>query len=635
METVQEDNVIPAEDFRKAIETCCLLPRLNRYYANAPQSARLFIALQFYARVFSSTRDEVKYRSCLAEIEPDLGMEDVDYLLEGETDLGTVSYLENLRARLVAGSAQDESSGLKGRGVPAPQMCRGATAPTVPPPMQATPSAPLSSMLTPTRRLKPAGHLKRVADVRREQSLDVQELPARQQGVSEYEQQIISEYELQQLDAKRQLLRERLLTIFVGALVVGVCFVGWHFFGDDLMVLVSPSENRNNVVAQPNVEPLQPVDGQNVIARAEAEAKERIERAEAAAKERIAREAAEQMERLEQDEKRRMEAAERKRREEEARKAADREQTKRTRYDDVVLAFKEAEYGFWNDAPKEVRPSNVKTVTTFCCLLPSEGGRFDIFELKVSPGGKMEIMCLRDDREPEPVATDDFTKRAGASPHLLLHGRQAYFSGAPEKESAAKRVPGPGGGFNPFQIEFGPLYEIARGLGITNPSMAYDVAFRPKGEDAEVPIATVFFGKDVSYTTFRNKVSEWMARRTAQRRSKTIQVKKRTLVLSNGQTVHRRLDGVTEVPRTFVYSSSNKHRYWYSSRAYESEVRKEEIARAKWQRLYDEAVRQEQAEEEILRNLEVGSCVPSDAELEGVLRSGTVVFQEKKQGGSL
>ena len=39
-------DVIPAEDFRTAIEVCCRLPRFKRYYEEAPAGARMYIALQ-------------------------------------------------------------------------------------------------------------------------------------------------------------------------------------------------------------------------------------------------------------------------------------------------------------------------------------------------------------------------------------------------------------------------------------------------------------------------------------------------------------------------------------------------------------------------------------------------------------
>ena len=74
-------DVIPAEDFRTAIETCCRLPRFKRYYEEAPAGARMYIALQFYARVFASSLVEAQYRECRLEIEPDLTLHDLDYLL--------------------------------------------------------------------------------------------------------------------------------------------------------------------------------------------------------------------------------------------------------------------------------------------------------------------------------------------------------------------------------------------------------------------------------------------------------------------------------------------------------------------------------------------------------------------------
>ena len=94
--------------------------------------------------------------------------------------------------------------------------------------------------------------------------------------------------------------------------------------------------------------------------------------------------------------------------------------------------------------------------------------------------------------------------------------------------------------------------------------------------------------------------------------------------------IRKRLDGVTEVPRTFFYNGSNRHRYWTYSNKYINEVRKEEIARAKWQQLYDEAVRQERAEEEALRPIDISDFTPRREAVEGVLREGRVLCRPAK-----
>ena len=91
--------IIPEEDFREAIAACCKDPRLNRFFQQAPQGAKLFIGLGFYSTHFGDKVDKAQYAECLAEIEPALSSNDLKYLIRFERDRETKSYLKELLAR--------------------------------------------------------------------------------------------------------------------------------------------------------------------------------------------------------------------------------------------------------------------------------------------------------------------------------------------------------------------------------------------------------------------------------------------------------------------------------------------------------------------------------------------------------
>lgn len=580
-------DVIPAEDFRTAIEVCCRLPRFKRYYEEAPNGARMYIALQFYARVFASHLDEEQYRTCRLEIEPDLTLHDLDYLLQGETDAASRSYLEALRERLVA---------------------------------HQPPAVPSQAFVS-TRKLKPLRRLRRVEEMRTKPVDDVPDIPDDIPDLPP-ETRVLSEYEQQCRAARRERLKEGLLKVFGVLLALAACGAVWYFQGERIRRLFTSATAPSDTVAAKG-------DDAGADVPSVREPGRKAERVEARAE----RERAQQKIRSEAEARRAQEAEARRKKVEADRLQAERARTLRKEYNERVQAFKRANYGFWRDAPKSDRPAGVAAETTFQCLVPKSDAAYDIYELTVAPGAPMKVVRLLPDRPSESVASEAFTREAASKPHILMKGTNAYLGAAKGRGSDRSRIGVREDVFNPFREEFGALYEVVRRLGVGRLPLAYEVVFQLKGENAEIPVETVFFGREVPYSTFREKVADWMAQRTAKtatrRKAKTAR-KRQTVILADIPVVRKRLDGVTEVPRTFVYASSNKHKYFYDSRAYASEARKEEIARAKWQQLYNEAVRQEQAVAEAMRAPDADAYRPSASQLEEALRTGTLIYRMKK-----
>lgn len=90
---------VSEEDLRIALEVGRKDPEKAAYYDNAPDGARLFIALVFYGTYFRDTLNVDAYMAAFDEIGPELKEPDLRYLLRFETDDTMRKYLTD---RLIA-----------------------------------------------------------------------------------------------------------------------------------------------------------------------------------------------------------------------------------------------------------------------------------------------------------------------------------------------------------------------------------------------------------------------------------------------------------------------------------------------------------------------------------------------------
>ena len=109
-EEVEEESIIPEEDFREAIAVCRKDPQLNRLFEMAPPGAKLFIGLGFYSTHFGDKVDPRQYAECQSEIEPSLTPNDLKYLIRFERDKNTKQYLRELLAQRESEEAAAEEA---------------------------------------------------------------------------------------------------------------------------------------------------------------------------------------------------------------------------------------------------------------------------------------------------------------------------------------------------------------------------------------------------------------------------------------------------------------------------------------------------------------------------------------------
>lgn len=260
----------------------------------------------------------------------------------------------------------------------------------------------------------------------------------------------------------------------------------------------------------------------------------------------------------------------------------------------LLSTLKNAPLHPWRELAEKDDPEKATGDRTFYCVFPDGVGGRMFLELKTMFGRPVSLRRLDSASNTEQYEPSEFHQLASVFPNLLVVGDSVYFR-ASQSDVDLCRIPEKNRGFNPAEQDFGALYEIVRGLGLRTDAFQYEVYLRPSGTTNDVPVAKVAFGENVQQEAFREKFQQWtrkMSKSSARANQQWKKQKKRTVVFSDKTVIGKRIDGTIEVPRTFVFYG-NKHKYLEDSPEYLREVKKEELAKAKWQRLFDEAKRQE------------------------------------------
>jgi len=92
-------NPIPEDKLRAAVDYCMQSARLSELWASAPDSARPYILLRFYAAAFTSEITPEEYEARREEASASLGPDDIRFLLQNEKEIEEVKFLISLRNR--------------------------------------------------------------------------------------------------------------------------------------------------------------------------------------------------------------------------------------------------------------------------------------------------------------------------------------------------------------------------------------------------------------------------------------------------------------------------------------------------------------------------------------------------------
>ncbi len=92
------DGVIPESKIREAHAKCMEDPALAKYFNDAPQGAKEYIALMFYCTVFQNEVDDRLYETYQKEVEEGLTREDILYLATHDRNPQSQAHFRDLLA---------------------------------------------------------------------------------------------------------------------------------------------------------------------------------------------------------------------------------------------------------------------------------------------------------------------------------------------------------------------------------------------------------------------------------------------------------------------------------------------------------------------------------------------------------
>lgn len=94
------DGVIPESKIREAHAKCMEDPQLAKYFNDAPQGAKEYIALMFYCTVFQNEVDDTLYETYQKEVEEEMSREDILYLATHDRNPQSKAHFRDLLAQM-------------------------------------------------------------------------------------------------------------------------------------------------------------------------------------------------------------------------------------------------------------------------------------------------------------------------------------------------------------------------------------------------------------------------------------------------------------------------------------------------------------------------------------------------------
>ena len=346
--------------------------------------------------------------------------------------------------------------------------------------------------------------------------------------------------------------------------------------------------------------------------------RERMEVARRAEMARIEREKAEEAARLQrlkeeaEAERKRREARLAREREEEARELAERERKRKAaeaeaerqkkleaenKRRDVYRAAQGrflASLDMEGNAPAGEKIQSAKVGSKFWYIFASCASDKLIYEVEKVSSSRLKAMELSLEVDAREVDFADFKR-------MMENETFAYTSGGKvwlkcEKSPARSYVvPERGNDFCVAVENLGKMYDMLVGFGTRFDEVRCRVTLRSDSGKTKVPLGVIGFGDSLPRSEMEKAIGGQIGKKaSASATMGTGRVKKpkfkRTVVLYDGDVIKKGLDGVTNVPRRFKFLGTRVNGF----RRYHSE----EKARNDWKKLYDEAKRQEEQEQE-------------------------------------
>ena len=489
---------ISDEDLRTALAECRKDKELNAYYRNAPQGARLYIALVFYGKVFRDELDKDAYVKAFAEIGDELKERDLRYLLQYEDDESMREYLSDRLAALVGRSDIPVQTG-DSEGCPRLGIIRS------PEPK--------------TTRANP----------------EIERRMAMQERNEKFRAQ-----------AEEREWRRKLVGMVVnGAIICAVLIVGW--------IVYSAWHDRQ---VQARREHLEEIRAEEVRSQERAE-KEKLERDRRDAEERARRDR-ERTERLERERKEREERrriaaedAERQKKIDEENRLQEEAEQRREEYRDALETLKDRELFREDSLPVQMRLG--RAMRKFLCVVPAGQDGFNLFEVANDGKGQPKAVLLSEEKGRESVDFKELEKRIGESGCIFYDDEKAYFRPGQLEKKDDYPIPEEGKDVSPWDDVFGQTLAVIKNLNLDCESFALDVFLRRKGED-DVKVARLDPFESVAVSQIKEMMHQvLLEEKIVEALKKPLRIKKPkiTVELYDGDIIQKNASGVTRVPRVF------------------------------------------------------------------------------------
>lgn len=375
---------------------------------------------------------------------------------------------------------------------------------------------------------------------------------------------------------KRNLI-SNLITIGLGLAFVGGIWFGYQKWTDSKR---RKAEEYNRILEARNRE------------RERHEAEQQAQLAERRKKE--------EQERLARIEKQRLEEESR-RAEVEARRAKEREEREREEsarasivesYKMYIEGLRSNEFDLYT---QNFEASLIKKGATVCYCLPAEDSFYmPLYQVAYETNGQMNVSRIFKGGKKEKLDTDIFKQRISATDCMVVYNKKVYFR-------SSRKNPGMGilpkdMGCDPSKIFFGDIANTLNQLNLIYDELSYDIVFIPEKSKKQLLVENLSFGCRYSIQNVYEAIEKaFPANSTGKVNVGRVKKFKRTVLFWNGSHIKTSIDGITYVPRTYIRNSP-RVRYNSISTRYTRNSSKDDDGYSRWESLYEQAKREEEAE---------------------------------------
>ena len=255
-------------------------------------------------------------------------------------------------------------------------------------------------------------------------------------------------------------------------------------------------------------------------------------------------------------------------------------------------------FEFSKDVSPSEKPRGVTESRRFWCAFSSYPAEKRIYEIQAEPGGRMEVLAIAADEAPRPVECARFEERMRKERSAVVSSSgRLFLTGVKFPVGVAFDVPDRGDGFRLVEANLEDFYSAAVALGIAAPKLKFKMRLCSGDGKTNIDLGVVEYGEVLARLLIEEAVSGKLVK-TAKKRiaeapsvNKKKKKMKRTAKLYDGRHLKIGVDGVTMVPRVYEFIGTTNYKA--------NDYRAEREFRAKWQKLYKQAILEDKLEEEM------------------------------------